>query len=93
MITVSAGANKNDGSDHTFENPAAYGKFVLKKVDQDGKAIAATFDLYQWDTVKSDWGDPIGTITTPQRAMAFTNPASWHLANISLLKPLHLAIR
>ena len=40
VITVAAGANKNDGSDHTFENPAAYGKFVLKKVDQDGKAIA-----------------------------------------------------
>ena len=27
--------------------------------------MRATFDLYQWDTVKSDWGDPIGTITTP----------------------------
>lgn len=69
VIKVEPGANPDDGSDHTFNNPAAYGKFVLKKVDQDGKAIAATFQLYrkvepEEPTGEATW-ELVDTITTP----------------------------
>lgn len=48
--------DKKAGSDATFENPATRGKFVLKKVDQEGNVISGvTFQVYhQKDTYTSE---------------------------------------
>jgi uncharacterized surface anchored protein/protocatechuate 3,4-dioxygenase beta subunit len=55
VIVLDSGDIKTDGSDATFENPARYGKFVLKKVDQDSNPIAASFRLEKWDDTAQAW--------------------------------------
>jgi uncharacterized surface anchored protein/protocatechuate 3,4-dioxygenase beta subunit len=55
VIEVTAGDTKTDGSDATFENPARYGRFVLKKTDQDGNPITAQFRLEKYDEASQTW--------------------------------------
>lgn len=96
VIYVAAGSTTSDGSNATFTNPAKYGKFLLKKVDQEGNAIAATFRLDKlveaspeetWETVKDSSGNDV-TITTPSTGTGiyesdFLEPGKYRLVEIA----------
>ncbi len=60
------GNNKTAGSDATFENPASRGKFVLKKVDQEGNTISGVkFRLERQVTNEGSTGwSPVKEVVT-----------------------------
>ena len=64
VIEIKSGHKEDDSIDITFNNPAKYGKFVLKKVDQDKAPITdvnVKFQLYKKDESSGNYeevGDP-----------------------------------
>lgn len=66
VIEVEAGKT---ASEAVFNNPAVYGKFIFKKVDQNGKLITGTdvkFKLYRQAADGQSWEQAGGEITAPK---------------------------
>ena len=58
VIEIKAGEQHEAGEDAAFNNPAAMGKFVLKKVDSEGHLITDStirFQLYKLNQNSNEW--------------------------------------
>ena len=89
VIEVEAGKT---ASEAVFNNPAVYGKFIFKKVDQNGKLITGTdvkFKLYRQAADGQSWEQAGGEITAPRQGRESMNQVSCRRAIISLWKRQH----
>lgn len=90
VIEVEAGKT---ASEAVFNNPAVYGKFIFKKVDQNGKLITGTdvkFKLYRQAADGQSWeqGQAVKS-RLPRQGRESMNQVSCRRAIISLWKRQH----
>ena len=95
VIEIKAGEQHEAGEDAAFNNPAAMGKFVLKKVDSEGHLITDStirFQLYKLNQNSNEWEKYGEEFTAPSTGDGIYESGFPRYLRVSWLKRQPLAI-